>query len=516
MMSTIYYTWRADFYDRVRRRNYLVILLCMVIVTMLFFPDVDAHYGTVLIGGYRGIYNSAFVGASLAILNSVLLPIICFYLVKNAVERDRDRGISELIAATPVTKLEYLLGKWLSNLTLLVGVMIIMSLTSVFVQLWHGESYTIDPVALFLPQLLYVLPILAAISAAAILFETIPVLRGGIGNVAYFFLWSGLIVNGIEGASGIGDVIEQIRLAVMAHDPSSDGRVHIGVSIGSPGQARQIQSFVWSGVVYSSAVFVSIATVLGFTAVLLGAAMLIFDRFKTAKDHSATKTVGHKFERNLAKLVSPLGKLFEIVTNPWSFTRLVRQECLLLIRGGSVWWYLILAGFGLAQLIAPLEAVRAVAVPGAWILCVLTFSPMGHRELREGADQLIFSCLSPIKKQFPAMLLGGFLVALMVVSPALIRFIVSSEWFSAVMLLSGALFIVSLALACGSLTRTSRTFEILFTAIWYIGPLNRSPLDFVGVDPVASQAASAPLVFLVVSMCLIVAALQGRRWQMRG
>ncbi|NQZ09182.1 MAG: hypothetical protein HRT35_18650, partial [Algicola sp.] len=50
MMSTIYYTWRADFYDRVRRRNYLFILLCMVIVTMLFFPDVDAHYGTVLIG----------------------------------------------------------------------------------------------------------------------------------------------------------------------------------------------------------------------------------------------------------------------------------------------------------------------------------------------------------------------------------------------------------------------------------------------------------------------------------
>ncbi len=513
-MTAIYYTFRADFFDRVRRRNYLVILLCMVIVTMLFFPASDASYGMVMIGGYRGIYNSAFVGAALAILNAFFLPIICFYLVKNAVERDRDRGISELIASTPVTKLQYLLGKWLSNLTLLIGVMIIMSLTSVFVQLWHGESYTINPLDLFLPQLLYVLPILAAISAAAILFETIPVLRGGIGNVAYFFLWTAVVVNGIEGASGVGELIEQIRLAVMNHDPSSNGGVNIGVTVSSSGQDRQINTFVWSGVVYSSAVFVSIATVLGFSAVLLGAATLIFDRFKKAKDHSQTKNGGGKFARKLAKLTTPLGKLFEVVTNPWSFTRLVRQECLLLIRGGSVWWYLILAGFGLAQLIAPLEAVRAVAIPGAWILCVLTFSPMGHRELQQGADQLIFSCLSPIKKQFPAMLLGGFLIAFMVVSPAFVRFVVSGEWFSAVMLLSGALFIVSLALACGSLTRTSRTFEILFTAIWYMGPLNRSPLDFVGVDPVLSQAANAPFGFFVASVCLIAAALQGRRWQM--
>jgi ABC-type transport system involved in multi-copper enzyme maturation permease subunit len=515
-MTAIYYTFRADFFDRVRRRNYLVILLCMVILTMIFFPGADAKYATVRFVDYRGLYNSAWIGASLAILNASFLPIICFYLVKNAVERDRDRGISELIAATPVTKVQYLLGKWISNLSLLMGIMVVMSVTSLFVQLWYGESYTIDPIALFLPQLLYVFPILAAISAAAILFETIPILRGGLGNVAYFFLWAGVIAGSVTGGTGTGDVIEQMRQALLLHDPQSTANPTIGISTGAVKEGEQIKTFVWSGMVYTSAVFVSIATALGISAVFLGAATLIFDRFKRAKDHSQSKTAGSKFARKLAKLTSPLGKLFEAVTNPWSFTRLVRQECLLLIRGGSVWWYLILAGFGLAQLLAPLEAVRAVAVPGAWILCVLTFSPMGHRELQQGADQLIFSCLSPIKKQFPAMLLGGFLIAFMVVSPAFVRFIVSGEWFSAVMLLSGALFIVSLALACGSLTRTSRTFEILFTAIWYMGPLNRSPLDFVGVDPVASQAAGAPFGFLVASLCLIAAALQGRRWQMGG
>lgn len=509
-MTAIYYTWRADFFDRVRRRNYLVILLCMAILTMLFFPDTDAKYATVLIGGYRGIYDSAWVGASLAILNASFLPIICFYLVKNAAERDRDRGISELIAATPVKKYQYIIGKWLSNLTLLVGVMLFMSLTSVFVQLWYGESYSINPVALFLPQLLYVLPMLAAISAASLLFETIPILRGGIGNVVYFFLWAGLIIGSVESSSGVGVIIEQIRLDVLAHDPQSNGSVSIGIGIEQQGG---IKTFVWPGVKYSAIVLESIATMLGICAGLLIAATVMFDRFKKGKDHSATKAVTHKFEQKMALTMAPIGKLFELMTSPWSFTRLVRQEFLLLVRGASIWWYLILGGFGLAQLIAPLETVRVVVLPGSWILCVLTFSAMGHRELREGADQLIFSCLSPIKKQFPAMLMAGFLFALVVVSGAFVRFIVSGEFFSALMLLSGALFIPSLALACGALTRTSRTFEIVFTALWYMGPLQRSPVDFVGVDPVASQAWGAPMGFFIASVILLVAALQGRRWQ---
>lgn len=81
------------------------------------------------------------------------------------------------------------------------------------------------------------------------------------------------------------------------------------------------------------------------------------------------------------------------------------------------------------------------------------------------------------------------------------------------MLLTGALFIPSLAIACGALTKTNRTFEVLFLTVWYIGPLNRTAVDFIGVDPVVSQQANTPLIFLIVSSVLILAALQGRKWQ---
>lgn len=46
-----------------------------------------------------------------------------------------------------------------------------------------------------------------------------------------------------------------------------------------------------------------------------------------------------------------------------------------------------------------------------------------------------------------------------------------------------------------------------------IGPLNRTTADFIGVDPVVSQQANTPIVFLIVSTVLILAAFQGRKWQ---
>jgi hypothetical protein len=157
---------------------------------MLFSPSLDASYQTVQINDYRGIYNSAWLGACLAILNFSFLPLICFYIIKGSIECDRAGQIGELIAATQVTISQYVLGKWLSNLCLLLGMLICMCVTIIFVQLWHGENYSINLFHLILPQLVYVAPMLIVVAAVAILFESVPILCVGLGNIVYFFLWA--------------------------------------------------------------------------------------------------------------------------------------------------------------------------------------------------------------------------------------------------------------------------------------------------------------------------------------
>jgi hypothetical protein len=65
------------------------------------------------------------------------------------------------------------------------------------------------------------------------------------------------------------------------------------------------------------------------------------------------------------------------------------------------------------------------------------------------------------------MLVAAALVLLMVAGGALLRFSLSGDVFSILMLMSGAVFIVLLAVVCGVVTKTSRTFEVLFTLLWY-------------------------------------------------
>jgi hypothetical protein len=72
--------------------------------------------------------------------------------------------------------------------------------------------------------------------------------------------------------------------------------------------------------------------------------------------------------------------------------------------------------------------------------------------------------------------------------------------------IAGAVFIPSFALALGAISGSSKAFEALFTAVWYIGPLNHAAgFDFTLLAP----HASAPL-FLAISGVALACAVTGR------
>ena len=98
-------------------------------------------------------------------------------------------GVGQVLAATPLSRLGYLLGKFCSNLAVLASMAGVLAVTALVLQLVRGESMSVDPVAIGLPFVLLTLPVLVLTAAAAVLFETLPVLRGGVGNIAWLFLW---------------------------------------------------------------------------------------------------------------------------------------------------------------------------------------------------------------------------------------------------------------------------------------------------------------------------------------
>ena len=233
----------ADFKQRSRQQSFIVTLLSMSVLTLLFFPSLESQYQTLIINGYRGIYNSEWLGICLAMLNVLFLPIICFYLIKNGLELDRQLMTSELIASTPVSKLTYLFSKWCTNVLILLCIVLVMLLNIVLIQVYYGESYQVNFWSLVWPQLVFVLPMLLAVASIAIMFESIKWLKGGVGNVVYFFLWTGSIISTIESVSGIGSLLSQIEAEVAERFPLQQGSTNIGINIVN--ETAKINTFIW-------------------------------------------------------------------------------------------------------------------------------------------------------------------------------------------------------------------------------------------------------------------------------
>jgi hypothetical protein len=114
-------------------------------------------------------------------------------------------------------------------------------------------------------------------------------------------------------------------------------------------------------------------------------------------------------------------------------------------------------------------------------------------------------------RQVPSQWLAGLIVTLLVSIGAIFRFIMDGDTVGLLALLSGAIFIPSLALASGVWSGTSKLFEILYMVIWYIGPLNKVPeLDYIG-----AHSNGRPEFFIPLSIALIAFAIFGRARQLR-
>lgn len=150
-LRILYHLMRADFLERVRRYSFLITLGMTIFAGYVFVPSVDADYVTLDLGGYRGVYDSAWIGSMVALLTTIFLSLAGFYLVKNAVDRDRHSGVGQIIATTPLSKPLYTLGKWLSNFAVLAVMVGVIAAAAGAMQLIRGEEVRIGLWALLSP-----------------------------------------------------------------------------------------------------------------------------------------------------------------------------------------------------------------------------------------------------------------------------------------------------------------------------------------------------------------------------
>jgi hypothetical protein len=464
------------------------------------------------------------------------MPGLGFYLVKNAVARDAETGVGQILATTPLTRPAYTLGKWLSNLAVLAVMIGATALATVVLQLVLGEDRRLDLAALLTPLLWIVLPTLAFVAALAVLFETIGWLSGGPGNVVYFFICTAVTMGSFmpvmigqgspEAAPLFGDVfgiglpLSSMLQATSAAFPTLDsGNNSIGPVPAA--LAGPLQTFVWAGVLWTPPV---IAARLLWIGVAFGVALLaalFFKRFdpsravsrkaKRALAAGDAKRAGSRASapaRQSEARLTPLGAAYR----RFSFGRVLLAELLLIRRGLRWWWFPIAAALIVAGFLAPADIVRQYVLPAAWLWPILVWSALGARESRHHAQGLIFSAAYPLRRQLPATWLAGVLVTALTGSGAALTFLRAGDSPSLAAWAVAVLFIPTLAVALAVWTGSGKLFEVVYLGLWYFGPLNHlvPQLDFIG----ASSGATA--VYAFATFALLGAAVLGRHRQLSG
>ena len=509
---------KADFLERVRRYSFLVILAGALYLAY----GVIAEKVTIVVGdGYRGVYNSAWIGMLMAICCSTFLSLCGFYIVKNSVERDSTTRVGRILAATPMRKEFYTVAKTVSNFAVLASMVLVLMAAAVAMQWLRPEARPISLWKLWSPFLLISLPAMFVTGSLALLFETLPVLRGGVGNVIYFFVWTSGIatgaVSGFNDPAGIGILGMSTRQALERMNPGSGENSAFRLTIGPEHASR---TFLWNGVDWTLHV---LGWRLLWVAVSLGLAMLasaFFHRFDPAREsirekkskenrNAAVDDLSLTVEPGQPKLgyaaLTPLGR-----RGHSRFARLVLSELSLMVKGLRWWWYAVAAGLLVAEFVSPTPQAREGVLLAAWIWPILLWSQMGCRESRYATQSLIFSAERVLYRQLAALWTAGVVVALATGAGTGLRLLASLDWQAMAAWFAGALFIPSLALALGVWSGSSKLFEALYTVWWYVGPLHQLPsLDFAG----GSRASSSPGLYLILAASLLLASCLGRRRQ---
>jgi hypothetical protein len=516
-VHVVYHLARADFLERIRRYSFLVMLGLAV------FLGYQTAIGNMALelGLYRGEFNSAWVGAMMSLIATIFIGWFGFYLVKGSVARDRKTGVGQIMATTPLTRPLYLIGKWLSNYAVLMSMAAVLALGAVVIQFLQGENTQINLFAFLSPFIFIVMPLIALVAAAAVLFEAISFLQGGFGNIVYFLAFIISVPLFIENATlkqypafeptGLGILAGDMGKAVTAIYPEYNGNFTLGA-----GFVNATRVFTWDGVQWTPEMILARFSLIALAIVLIFFAALFFDRFDPSRSKPWRMKPGAS-KPDLLPIISsqaftalhltPLNK----TANRFSFFNVLMAEIKLLLKGQRWWWYIVMAGIIIACLTIPSVAVREFALPVAWVWPILIWSAIGNREIHNNVQQLAFSSASPLLRQLPAQWLAGFTVTMLVSIGAIIRLTVDGDTAGLLALLSGALFIPSLALASGVWSGTSKLFEILYMLIWYLGPLNKlMALDYIG-----SHGNGRLEFFIPVSIVLIVIAFMGRTRQIR-
>nr|WP_001067150.1 MULTISPECIES: hypothetical protein [Bacillus cereus group] len=510
----LFYVIKNNVRKQMRSYSFLIVIGVTILFGYACVPAASAGYEVFYLGGVRGIYNSNWLGGMGAMTSALFIWLLGFYVLRSQISDEQRLGVGQLIAASPISNFRYIFRKTISNFIVLVVIEMVLIVAFIAMQFIRGEDLSFQLGGYLYPLIYIVFPSLFLLAALTTFFDVFPGLNGVIGNIVFFFLWVLLAILSFEVPNRYLDVF---GLGMIRSDMIQDAVSEYGFLKGNGGGGfgynpteGTIQTFDWNGVDWNPGMFVVSLTWLGVALLFIWITSLIFNRFRIC---SKVKGKEEEFEKKQQSIIVNEQSLDSFILTTIKKTRginmflLIKAELSIMLKGFTVWWYVIAAGLIAFGLICPVHIAREwLSIILIWPIAI--WSQMMTREKQYGTDQIIMSSCSPLYKFF-ATWISGIIVGLIISSGVIVQLIVMEDISSLLSWLSGIVFIPTFALTLGVWSQTRKLFEVLYIFLWYLGPINHLPyVDFLAIS------TSNVVLYITLSILLLCIALIGQLQRM--
>ncbi len=523
-MRSILNIAKADFLERIRSFTFLVVLAACMYLTYTFVPAPDAGYTTVTLGNYRGLYNAAWIGTLVAMMSSVFLSFFGFYLVNNSVSRDYDTGVGQIIATTQIGKLQYLMGKALSNFFVflsITGAVAVMAAIMLFV---NREVDGFNLWDLLSPFLWITIPAMSFIAAFAAFLEIFRKLSKGLVNILYFFLFLFLIGSSqsqsykenpsvaFADLFGVNLSFEHMGEYLQNKVDDYNGGHSIGYIMGE--DSSEIKTFVFTGINPGASYFLYRFWWILISIALLVAGAFFFKRFDPTYDPVRKEKQRFSLLRSAEGMVqtTALSTLPKPVFG-FSFLRLVKAEWKLMLNGTSTLWWLITFALFITSVFIDIKTAHQKVLLFLWLWQILLWATLGSREKLHHTGQVIFSGPNVLTRQLFAGYAANVLWAIILASPVIIRLYFEENIEAVAAITTGAFFLPGLALFCGIFTGGGKLFQVLYLFMAYAVFQQKPFVDYLGAVEEGRDLDLVPIFFCLTILLLFLSFI-GRRKQM--
>jgi hypothetical protein len=507
---------KGDYLQRTRSYAFLVTLGISLYIAFTFVPAPDANYTTVRVGNYVGDYNSAWIGHVTAIMTSVFLSMIGFFLVNNSVKKDIETEVGMIIATTRVSNFNYLFSKLMSNFLVLLSIMGLVLSMSIAIFFFRSNGFSFEISQFILPYLFVTVPSLLLISSLAIAGEVFFGNKSVIQYIAFFVLFNVVMANvQMQKGSDKLAMIDPFGIKVVTQGMERFVRERHGeeVRIASMGfnfsEKREVKTFVFEGMKWPIGFLFSRILWMGFALGLVLVSSRFFHRFDV-KEKIKTKK-----RKNIPQLVSEITSHAELklsslppIKADYGIFSFIKIEFLMLLRKGSKWFWIINLGGMVALTFSPLEIAHQFILPILWFLQIGRWSDLITKEKTNRVHYFTFAAYQPLIRLLPSQIIAGIILAIALAIPLLLRYAFSQQFIPFTGIILGAFFIVLLSAFLGILSGGKKLFEVLFFMITYAN-LNRIPFaDYFG----STWQSNQPAIILAVTIIFFTIT----SWMVRG